>query len=92
MSRRKTRGERVLELLALLLVVGGICLYAYAGFGMRTLETGQVERVGNEWLISHWTRYLRLSQVAIGLVVGGLVVGLASVLWFGRRVAIGSPQ
>lgn len=77
MSPRPSAG-RLLDLVAVLLVIGGIALYVYAHMGMQALEAGRIERVEGRNLMDHFDRYWRFSRYALSLVAAGALTGVYS--------------
>jgi hypothetical protein len=81
-SRRPAPGkvDRLRDLAALVLVVGGAALYLYAHLGMRRLaaRTGYAPR--GVWLMPQFDHYWRASRVAVWAVVAGVAVGVWSFL------------
>ncbi len=79
MSRKVGVGDRVLDYLALALLLGGAVLYFHSWSGMRSLGT-DAERARNATLaapmITDYERYHTRSRVGLGVGLLGAAVGV----------------
>ena len=75
-------------MLALLLILAGGAVYAYAASGMHALETHKLLHPEGNLLTNEWVRFARLEHKARIIIVVGLVAGLLSFTYYamkGRR-------
>ena len=81
MSARPSAAARVWDAAALVLVVGGGALYGWSHAGMKSIITTQIHaaRVDSPNFL-RWNGYRQSSNLALGLVAAGVVVGLISYL------------
>jgi hypothetical protein len=84
-----SRGDRIRDLVALVLVVAGIGLVVVSHSGMQGLATQAIVVRPGEWAMSQYMhfRYLELTGYALAIV--GIVVGVVSYLVRARRNAAG---
>jgi hypothetical protein len=86
-ARRTAPGkvDRLRDLAALVLVVGGAALYLYAHLGMRRLAARSGYAPRGVWLMPQFDHYWRASRVGVWAVVAGVAVGLWSFFAFRAR-------
>ena len=85
MSRVVTRADRSRDLLALLVLVAGAALYAYAWYGMHNLATKQLVIPKGVPAMHYFDMYWQMFRVAKVLFVAG-AAGLAWSFWsYSRR-------
>ena len=92
MSDRPSAAARAWDVAALALVVGGAALYAQAASGMHGLLGPQprVPVVGSP-NVERWVHYRTLSNLGLGLVTAGVVVGVAAFFRSRREIASLTP-
>lgn len=86
---RMSRGDRIRDLVALLLVVAGIGLVVVSHSGMQGLATQAIVVRPGEWAVSQYMHFRYLELAGYGLAVAGIVVGVVSYLVRARRNAAG---
>lgn len=88
MTDRPSAAARAWDVAALALVVGGAALYARAASGMHGLLAPQprVAVVGSP-NVERWIHYRTLSNLGLGLVTAGVVVGIIAFVRSRRELA-----
>ena len=72
--KRVSGSERLRDVAAALLVVGGASLYLYAYSGMRSVMLNPVPAPREEWVLQRYARLWNLSRAGIALLVLGMLV------------------
>lgn len=87
MSNSIRRTERLLDLASLGSIIGGAACYARSYFAMRVLERGVlVPGAASHSAVQQYNYFRSLSEVGLGLVVLGVLIGVGSV-FVNRRAA-----
>ena len=81
MSNSIRRTERVLDLASLGSIIGGFACYARAYLAMQVLQAGKlVPGAESHSAMQQFAYFRNLSEVGVGLVVLGVLIGVGSVL------------
>lgn len=88
MTDRPSAAARAWDVAALALVVGGAAFYAQAASGMHSLlgPQARVPVVGSP-NVERWVHYRTLSNLGLGLVTAGVLVGIAAFVRSRRELA-----
>ena len=85
----RRRVPRVIDALALVLILGGVGVYFYAQQGMSRLAGGRMRFTAGEgtpgWNIADWGNYDRLSRAGLALAGAGIVLSIAALAWVTLR-------
>lgn len=80
MSNSIRRTERVLDLASLGSIIGGIACYARSYLAMQVLQRGKlVPGAQSHSALQQFAYFRNLSEIGVGLVVLGVVIGVGSV-------------
>ena len=86
MSRVVTRADRTRDLVAMLMLLAGAGLYAYAWFGMHNLATKQIVIPKGVPAMRYFDTYWQMFRVAKLFFIAG-AIGIAWSFWsFSRRI------
>jgi hypothetical protein len=80
-----TRGDRIRDALAILLVVVGLCLIVAAHIGDSHLASQPIVVERGQSAFSQWLRFYYIELAGYGAVAAGLIVGLVSYAVHARR-------
>jgi hypothetical protein len=83
MGRAVRRSSRLIDLVSLVLIVGGASLYIHAYVGMEAIRTARETPFVRDTmeafeLTNKYLRYEKRSYIGLGLVGAGVVVGLSA--------------
>jgi hypothetical protein len=78
-----SRGDRLRDVLALVLVVGGIGLVLLSNSGMHRLATQPIVAHG-EWAMAQYEHYRRLGMLGYIVALAGIATGIWSYLHLAR--------
>jgi hypothetical protein len=82
---RTTRGDRMRDAIAIVLVVLGVCLIVVAHVGNTRLATQPIIVDRGQSAFSQWMHYYYIEFAGYGAVAAGLIAGLASYAVHARR-------
>ena len=86
MSRVVTRADRTRDLVAMLMLLAGAGLYAYAWFGMHNLATKQIVIPKGVPAMRYFDTYWQMFRVAKLFFIAG-AIGIVWSFWsFSRRI------
>ena len=94
MTTKPSAAARAWDAAALALVVGGAAVYAQAGKGMQAL-LGPQERVPTVGSVhvEKWLHFRSMSNLGIGLVTAGVLIGVVSFFRSRREIAaLAAPE
>jgi hypothetical protein len=80
-----TRGDRVRDVVAIVLVLAGAGLIGLAHVGNTRLATQPIVVAPGQSAFSQWMHYYYIEFAGYGAVVAGVLVGLASYVIHARR-------
>jgi hypothetical protein len=79
-----SRGDRLRDVLALVLVVGGIGLVLLSNSGMHRLATQPIVVAHGEWAMAQYEHYRRLGMLGYIVALAGIATGIWSYLHLAR--------
>jgi hypothetical protein len=80
-----SRGDRLRDLAALVLVVAGVGLVLASHVGMQRLATQPIVVHPGEWAVTQYARYRYVELAGYAMAAAGVAVGIASYLVHARR-------
>lgn len=81
-----TRGDRVRDGIALVLLLGGAALEVMAFAGNRHLTSGPIATPKGQTAFSLWMHNYRMEMTGYAAMIAGVLVGIASYVVHARRV------
>ncbi len=81
-----TRADRVRDIIALVLVLGGICLILVSHNGMQRLATQPIVVAKGQTAGAVWNKYAYIDLAGRAAAIIGVVVGIVSYVLHARRV------
>ena len=81
-----SKGDRVRDLVALVLVLVGIVLILVSHAGMQRLASQPIVVAKGQWASSVWTTYAYIDYAGRAAAIIGIIVGIASYIIHRRRV------
>jgi hypothetical protein len=82
---RTTRGDRVRDVIALVLLLGGATLEVLAFAGNRRLTSGPIVVPKGHTAFSLWMHNYRMEMTGYAAMIAGVLVGVASYIVHARR-------
>jgi hypothetical protein len=79
-----SRGDRLRDVLALVLVVGGIGLVLLSNSGMHRLATQPIVVAHGEWAMAQYEHYRRLGMLGYIVALAGIATGIWSYIRLAR--------